>query len=353
MKKLLGMVIFLLVLYGALLYSNPGARSAYNHFNLEKRIGLYGIITLGAGVLIVSGGIDLSIGAVVGLCATVFAMMLTGFQWPAPFHRFLPNFTLSPGPAVLGVLGLGAVIGLVNGLLVTKLRVQAFVVTLCGLFIYRGLGRWVALDQVKGLGEGFPRLKAVLRDNKDAWGLLRPLQELAGGGETAGAAGAGFGVPVALVIFLLLAAATIVFLHFSVYGRYLYAIGSNERAARYSGIAVTRYKILAYVLCSTLAAFFAVLFLLEQNSAQPSETGSFFELYAITGAVLGGCSLRGGEGTVLGMIVGTAILWILPNFTKMWGVPSQLELTVIGAALLLGALLDEVLRPRSAARVGT
>jgi ribose transport system permease protein len=147
-----------------------------------------------------------------------------------------------------------------------------------------------------------------------------------------------------LVIFLGLAALATVFLHMSVYGRDMFAVGSNEQAAPYSGIAVDRYRILAYVLCSTLAALFSILFLMEQNSVQPTETGSFFELYAIAGAVLGGCSLRGGEGSVLGVIMGTAILWILPNFTKMWGVPSELEYTVIGAALLIGALVDEGLR---------
>ena len=139
------------------------------------------------------------------------------------------------------------------------------------------------------------------------------------------------------------------FLHFSVHGRYLFAIGSNEQAARYAGVPTDRYKILAYALSSGLASFFAVLFLMEQNSVQPTNTGNFFELYAIAGAVLGGCSLRGGEGNVLGMLIGTAILWILPNLTRMWGVPSQLEYTVIGVALLLGALLDELLRRRAKA----
>jgi ribose transport system permease protein len=91
-----------------------------------------------------------------------------------------------------------------------------------------------------------------------------------------------------------------------------------------------------------------VLFLMEHNSSQPSQTGSFLELYAIAGAVLGGCSLRGGEGSVIGILIGTAILWILPNFTNMWGVPSALEYTVIGGALLAGAVLDELLRRRAA-----
>jgi ribose transport system permease protein len=314
MKKLLGLALFLLVIYFLLLLSDPGARSAYNHVNLGRRIGLFGIISLGAGILIITGGIDLSIGSVIGLCATVFATLLVEHRW-------------NPLAAIAAVLALGACIGIANGLLATKLRVQAFVVTLCGLFIYRGAARWLAGDQVKGLGTEFESLKYWLSDSKDVLGL-----------------------PMSLVIFCLLAVIASVFLHMSVYGRYLFAVGSNDQAARYSGIAVDRYRILAYVICSSLAALFSILFLLEQNSVQPSNTGSFFELYAIAGAVLGGCSLRGGEGSVLGVIIGTAILWILPNFTKMWGVPSQLEYTVIGAALLIGALLDEGLRRRGLSR---
>ena len=150
------------------------------------------------------------------------------------------------------------------------------------------------------------------------------------------------------VILFVLAAAAAVFLNLSVYGRYLLALGRNEQAARYSGVAVDRYKVLAYVLCSSLAAFFGVLSLMDLGTSQPSQTGSFLELYAIAGAVLGGCSLRGGEGSVLGIIIGTAILWILPNFTNMWGVPKTLEYTVIGGALLVGAILDELLRRRAA-----
>ncbi len=313
MKKLIGLVVFLVLLYAALLIADPGARSAGNHFHLGERIGLYGILSLAAGLLIITGGIDLSMGSVVGLSATVLAMLMMERRWP-------------PVLAMGAVLLLGAVIGLVNGLLVTKLRVQAFVVTLCGLFIYRGAARWIANDQQKGLGTQFRQWKSLL-------------------------AGDLFGLPMALVIFVVLALLATVFLHFSVYGRYFYAIGSNERAARYSGIATDRYKVLAYVLCSMLTAFFAILYLMKSNSAQPSETGTFFELYAIAGAVLGGFSLRGGEGTVLGILIGTAILWILPNLTNMWGVPSSLEPSVIGGALLVGALLDEVLRPRGSTRV--
>lgn len=317
MKKLLGLALFLLVLYGLLLLADPGARSAYNHFNLGKRIGLNGILSIGVGLLIITGGVDLSIGSAVALTATLMAVLVQK-NW-------------HPLVAIGVVLALGAGMGLTHGLLVTRLKVQAFVVTLCGLFIYRGIARWITGDASIGLsGDG-----AVAENVAAMRMFLDPSRAV-------------LHLPLSLIILLLLAALATVFLHFSVYGRYFYAIGSNEQAARYSGIAVERYKILAYVLCSTLSAFFGILFLIEHNSSQPSQTGSFLELYAIAGAVLGGCSLRGGEGSVCGILIGTAILWILPNFTNMWGVPSSLEYTVIGGALLLGAILDELLRRRGA-----
>lgn len=305
MKKLVGIALFLLALYVALLLSDPGARSAYNHFNLGRRIGLTGVVSLGAGLLIIAGGIDLSIGSVVGLCATVCAMLI---------------YVIPPGFAILLSILLGSVIGLINGLCVTKLRVQPFIVTLCGLFIYRGFARWISGDQVKSLGNDFGEWKSALYRQNVA------------------------GLPMSLVILLALLALGALFLHFSVYGRYLFAIGSNERAARYSGISTDRYKVLAYVLCSTAAALYAVMYLMQENSVQPSSTGNFLELYAIAGAVLGGCSLRGGEGSVCGILVGTAILTLLPNLTNMLGIRTELEPTVIGLALLLGAILDEWLR---------
>jgi ribose transport system permease protein len=313
MKQLFGITVLLLVLYGIMFAVVPEDSRLTNHFNLAKRVGLYGIITLGAGILIISGGIDLSIGSVVALSATLTAILLTDpdCQWP-------------PALVLPLVLVLGVVIGLINGLLVTKLKLPPFMVTLCGLFIYRGVARTISGNMSKGLGNQFEDLKHLLYDD--------PV----------------FGLPRFFAIFLVLAAVATVFLHFSVYGRYLYAIGSNERAARYAGIATDRYKILAYVICSTLAALFGILFLMEQNSVRSSSDGSFYELYAIAGAVMGGCSLRGGEGTVLGIIIGTAILWLLPNLTNLLGVSSELEFIVIGGALLLGAVLDEVLRPRKA-----
>ena len=197
MKKLAGIALFLAVLYVLLLSAGEGAASYNNHFNLGQRIGLYGILTLGAGLVIVTGNIDLSMGSVVGVCSTVMCVLLIDFHW-------------HPAAAIVAILVLGAVIGLVNGLLVTYLGVQAFVVTLCGMFIYRGLARRTTVDQATGLAGEFGDWKAFLAGN-----LL--------------------GVPMQLVILFVLLAIATVFLHFSVQGRYFYAIGSNDRAAKFFG----------------------------------------------------------------------------------------------------------------------
>lgn len=311
MKKLIGLGTFLVVLYVALLQADPSAGSLRNHLNLAKLIGHFGILCLAVTPVIITGGIDLSIGAVVGFCATTLAILLNDLKWN--IHA-----------AVATVLVMGAGIGLVNGILITKLRLQPFVVTLCGLFIYRGMARWIANDGIKGLEDTFDSYIDLFHD------------------------GDVFGLPKFFAIFLVLAAILTVILHFSVYGRYWLAIGANEKTAYYSGIRVDRYKILAYVFCSLLTAIFSVLYLTEYNSAAPSDTGNFLELYAIAGAVLGGVSLRGGEGNVLGVIMGTMVLWILPNFARMWGISDKLQYTVIGAALLLGAVVDEMLRRRVA-----
>lgn len=337
MKKLFGLIVFLAVLYaGLILALSNNQRTTGDpvrdrerfvqtvnktNYNLLRRVGFYGILSLGVGVLIIAGGIDLSVGSVVCLSATLLVVLLTGTppSWLPKAWHFEP---VSAWSAILIVLACGAFIGFIHGVLVAKLRLQPFIVTLCSLFIFRGLARWLTDDAALGLENRCQDLRHLLY-REDV-----------------------FGLPKFLIIFLVLAAVVAVVVHLSVLGRHLFAIGSNEKAARYSGIAVDRVRILAYVGCSMLAAWVGCLYLMEHNAAQPTETGSFYELYAIAGAVLGGCSLRGGDGTVLGILVGTAIIWILPTLTTMWGVPATLEYFVTGTALLVGAVSDELLRRR-------
>lgn len=314
--RLLGVFLLVVILYALLTAFYPAARSALNHQNLAQRLGFYGVLTLGAGLLIVSGGIDLSIGSVVGLSAVSLALLLE----KGPLAG-------TPSAAVLVVLLGAGLIGLGHGLLVTKLRLQPFLVTLCGLFIYRGLAQWAtrtpggsARDVGIGALEGLEAFRFL------AVGRI---------GE----------IPVVLMLMLGVAGLLAVLLHMSVYGRHLSAVGANEQAARYAGVPTDRRKILAYILCSLLAGLGGVLFMLDLETASPTNAGSLLELYAITGAVLGGCSLRGGEGTVAGMLLGAAVLpllWNLCNFARA----NDIQPTVIGAALLLGTVIDELLNRR-------
>lgn len=333
MKRLWGILAIVIVLNVIVLASDEGARSVENYRNLARRTGLFGILTLGAGLLIISGGIDLSVGSVVGLSAISLGLLL--------------EKKMAPVPALAIVLAGSCLIGLFHGVLVTRLKLQPFIVTLCGLFIYRGLAQLAPVLRPSALLPWNWGEKVLEGSSRDVGIGGRP--DLAGFRFLA--SGDIFDVPMIFLLLLMLAGVAALILHFSVYGRYLYAIGYNEQAARYAGIPSDRYKIFAYVWCSLLAGLGGAMFLLDLETAQPSTTGNWYELYAITGAVLGGCSLRGGQGMVIGILLGTAVLPLLRNLVIFAGIPSDLEYTVIGLALLLGTIADEVLKRRGARRV--
>jgi ribose/xylose/arabinose/galactoside ABC-type transport system permease subunit len=157
-------------------------------------------------------------------------------------------------------------------------------------------------------------------------------------------------VPAPFFVLLALAVVAAVFLNATIYGRYLLALGRNEQAARFSGIRTDRMVILAYVLCSMIAGLGAILFTLDGNAVQPPGHGSSYELYAIAAAVLGGCSLRGGEGSILGVVFGAAVMRVLYNSINLLGIPSQLEYAIIGLVILMGVLVDELVQRLAARR---
>ncbi|MDP6445828.1 MAG: ABC transporter permease [Pirellulaceae bacterium] len=229
--------------------------------------------------------------------------------------------------AVCLTLLIAVVLGLVHGLLVTKVELKPFVVTLCGLLIYRGMSRWLVADQVQGFGAEFPGLRSL------ATGKLELVS-----GENA------FGIPYPLFIMLFVALGAAVLLNKTVWGRYLQALGRNEEAAKYSGIDTHRVTIMAYVICTTLAALGGMLFALDSNSVSPANFGNFFELYAIAAAVLGGCSLRGGEGGILGVLIGTAVMRLLYNLIVLLGISGRLEFAIIGIVILSGVTADGVIQ---------
>jgi ribose transport system permease protein len=310
MKKALGIFVLLAVLCITTAILNPKFISSVNMTNMANLIGMFGVFSIGAGLVIITGGIDLSVGSVFALAGVLLAMMLREWHWPWPV-------------AALMVLVVSTLLGLLHGVLVTKVRLQPFIVTLCGLLLYRGLARFIAGDSTKGFGsaEGFETLRDI------STGKL-------------------LGVPMPFVILVVVAVVMWFVLHRSVYGRYLLAAGRNETAARYSGINTRLVVGGAYVLAGLLTGISAILFAFYTNSISPSTHGNFYELYGIAAAVLGGCSLRGGEGSVIGTVIGTALLQVLQNLVNLLGIPSSLNFAVMGAVIFFGVLVDQLVTRR-------
>ena len=359
-------------------------------------------------------------------------------------------------------------IGLSHGYMVAKIKLQPFVVTLCGLLLYRGITRGFTEDQTQGFQDEYPDLRLIATakignvDYAQALGLLGGLVLAAGIGwylwqrkkkapqeerrwtyipMVLGAAVAlcgvyqakhipvlaapvqeakavkvdlplgakqivlegrangqwqpldqqtippherpqqatipplatikkakaadwtavrvvvserdlpSIGIPAPCLILIVVAIAAGIFLNHTIYGRYLLALGRNEEAAKYSGINTDRMIVLAYVICSLLAGLGGMLFVMDVNSAQPVDFGNFYELYAIAAAVLGGCSLRGGEGTIIGVIIGACLMRVLKNMiTLVDAIPTHIEYAIIGAVILAGVTADELIKRYAAKR---
>ncbi|MDA7921601.1 ABC transporter permease [Verrucomicrobiales bacterium] len=316
MKRLIGIFTLLVLVYLAtyvmsdLLTGRHSFLKAFNQENLLRRTGLFGIIGIGVAFVIITGGIDLSVGSVVCLVGVGFPWLLVELGQPIWL--------------ALGIVfGASLLIGWFHGLLVTKMNLQPFIVTLCGLLIYRGITRGFTGDRTAGFNGGFENLRWL------ANGEI-PIT-------------ANFGLPIPFLILVIVTTVAATFLNRTIYGRYLLALGNNEDAARFSGINTDRMKILAYVVCSFLGGLGGLLFVLDTESAQPADYGNFYELYAIAAAVLGGCSLRGGSGTIIGVVIGTALIQVLRNMiTLVDEIPQNIEFAVIGAVILIGAIGDEL-----------
>lgn len=323
MKRILGILILFLVVYfaTALMAKQAGADflSGFTQENLLRRIAPIGILGIGVAFVIITGGIDLSLGSMVCLVGVGVAWLLTKMGWPIS--------------ATLGLAFLvSAGIGLFHGALITKLNLPPFVVTLCGLLMYRGITRGFTQDQTAGFGTGFTGLRKLAKGEIPIPGIE------------------GFQLPVPFALMLLVAVLAAIFLNKTVQGRHLMALGNNEEAARLSGVNTTGLVILAYVICSVLAGFAGLLHILDVGLEQPATAGNFFELFAIAAAVLGGCSLRGGTGTIAGVVIGTALIQLLRQMiTIVFPRQQSMEYLMIGAVLLIGVIADELVR-RAVAR---
>jgi inositol transport system permease protein len=307
------------LIFGAMVlvasFLSPAFMSRINLINIVRQMSVVGLIALGVTGVIVSAGIDLSSGSVVGLTAVVAASLAQDPEFATPFYPGLNVPLIVP---ILAACGVGALVGLVNGSLVAKTRIPPFIATLGTFTAIRGL----ALLYTGG---------RPISDLTDSYNFI-------GQGDV-------FGLPVPIIILVIMAVVTHILYAHTKFGKYIYAIGGNEQAARVSGIDASKYKMLIYVYAGFLAGMAGLVVSSRIGSGQPG-LGVGYELDAIAAAVIGGSSLSaGGIGTVAGTIVGALIIGVLNNILDLMNVSAYWQ-QIIKGCIIVGAVIIDQLKHR-------
>jgi ribose transport system permease protein len=279
----------------------PQFRDVQNIINITRNFSFVGIVAMGMTLVILTGGIDLSVGSVWGMTAVIVAFLLT-HGWPVPL-------------AILVSLLAAAGIGLMNGLCITRLKMSPFVPTLATLSIARSF----ALIVTHG------RPISIYGDEYQTFLWL-------GGGDI-------FGIPNPFIIFCVTAIFFWILLSRTVWGRYVYAVGGNERTARLTGLHVDRLKIIVYILSAVVAGT-AGLVQYSYLSSVTADLGTGQELAVIAATVIGGANLAGGEGTILGTVIGAIILEVLRNGLLLFGIDPYWQGVFVGAVIILAVSID-------------
>lgn len=295
-------LIALLVLIAIVSSLSPNFFTVNNLFNILQQTSVNAIMAVGMTLVILTSGIDLSVGSLLALTGAVAASMVG-----AEVNAFV---------AVAGALALGAAIGACTGVIVAKGKVQAFIATLVMMLLLRGITRVYT--------DGSP-ISTGFSDNADLFGWF--------------GIGRPFGIPTPVWLMIIVFAAAWYLLHHTRLGRHIYALGGNEAATRLSGINVDRIKIAVYALCGLLAALASVIEVARLSSAQPM-AGNGYELDAIAAVVLGGTSLAGGKGRIVGTLIGALILGFLNNGLNLLGISSNYQMIVKAVVILLAVLVD-------------
>ncbi len=294
----------LLALCTALWIATPYFATAANLANVAEQSAIVGVIAIGMTFVILTAGIDLSVGSLVALAGVVMGSALQ-HQWPLP--------------VALGVgLLVGAMAGTVNGLLITVGKLPPFIATLGMMSAARGLA-------------------LILADGRPISGFPATLRALA--------TSSLFGIPGPVLFMVALYSIAHVVLTRTVPGRYVYAIGGNEEAAALAGVDVRRYKTMVYAISGLSASICAILLVARLNSAQPI-AGMGYELDAIAAVVIGGTSLLGGSGSVVGTLIGALIMSVLRNGLNLLGVSSYVQQVAIGVVIVVAVLIDMALHRR-------
>jgi ribose transport system permease protein len=300
-------VLAVILLSAILAVSSPAFLTPANLFGVMRAFSLTAIMAVGQTMVILTGGIDLSVGSIMGLSGLFTAIVIRD-GYPVEL-------------AVLVGLMTGTGVGLCNGLMVTKLRLPPFIATLGTLSMGRGLMYWITHGWPVTLSFEHPFLAL-------GQGYIGP-------------------VPVPVIVMLAIYIAAAIFLSRTSIGRYVYAVGGNEQAARFSGIRVNWIKVLVYSISGFCCAISGLILLARMISAQPM-AGLGYELPVIAACAIGGTSLMGGEGTILGTLMGAALMGILQNGMVLVGIDTYAQQAVTGAVIVIAVTLDQWRQRRAA-----
>jgi ribose transport system permease protein len=297
-RPLLGL-LFLVVVISII---SPRFLTLNNLLNILRQTSINAIIAAGMTFVIITGGIDLSVGSILAICGAVAAFMISS--------GFDPFITIAT------VMMLGATLGMFAGIIITKGKVQPFIATLVAMTLLRGAT--LVFTDGRPISTGFDEASDMF-----AWfgtGYI-------------------FGIPVPVFLMVLIFAISFYVLKYTRFGRYIYAVGGNEEAARLSGVRVNRVKTAAYAISGLFAAIAGIIITARLSSAQPT-AGAGYELDAIAAVVLGGTSLAGGVGTIFGTLVGALIIGILNNALNLLNVSSYYQMIAKGTVILIAVLMD-------------
>jgi ribose transport system permease protein len=305
----IGGVIFSPRRHGSILFLAPD-----NIANIVRAISETGIIAVGMTFVIITAGIDLSVGALLSLSSVLTATIMTTWGWGLV-------------PTLLFVMICGALFGCAQGVISTRFRLEPFIVTLAGLQVARGLALVISNNQYINISYG------------DGPGLAPPIFSVLGDRLFDNT------VPVATLVFLVVAIVAIFVLNFTRFGRYAFAVGGNERAARLSGVPVTLVKISVYAITGLVSAIAGIVHAGQFNFGSAND-GTGYELTAIAAVVIGGTSLFGGSGSMIGTIAGAIMLGALANVLQLNNINAALQLLATGAIIVVAAVLQSLVRRR-------
>ncbi len=312
-------VLIILLIFFSI--ASPNFMSLNTALLVGKHVALYGILAIGMTYVIITGGIDLSVGAIVGIAGMVAGYMIQN-------GITIGNKTLyfSIPLVVLITVLMGAVIGVINGLVITKFKVAAFIATLGMMYVARGLANLISK------GATFSELKGYEGLGNRGWGFF--------GSRV-------LGIPVGLLILVIMAVIFAILLTKTSFGWHVFAIGGNEKAAKLSGVKVDRVKIMVYLISGVCSAIVGIIASSQLAASHPA-TGESWEMNAIAAAVLGGTSMAGGVGTIGGTIVGAFVIGVINDGMVMCGVSEFWQMVIKGLVIVVAVVIDQFQRQMQA-----